>query len=101
MLHCLLRVQQQQNLASSWLLSSGWQHAVSQFAGALQGHQQGTIDSRRSMQSDARLPVERLQEAITPEVCAELNTKVWRTATTRLACKPWLLLHACSFYIIC
>jgi hypothetical protein len=38
--------------------------------------QPGKYRSSCSMHTDARLPLERLQEAITPAVCAELDAKV-------------------------
>jgi hypothetical protein len=80
-LHGLLVVLQQQQTASSLLQGNGFvalQHAVGKLARSVRPLQPWTISSSssRSMQTDARLPLERLQEAITPEVCAELNAKV-------------------------
>uniref|UniRef100_A0A383WJL7 Fe2OG dioxygenase domain-containing protein n=1 Tax=Tetradesmus obliquus TaxID=3088 RepID=A0A383WJL7_TETOB len=71
----LLAVSQQHQTARSLQQSEGLQHAVDKLAKTPWPSQPWAVGSSRRLQTDARLPLERLQEAITPEVCAELNAK--------------------------
>lgn len=84
----LLAVLQQHETARSLQQSEGLQHAVSELAKTSWPLQPWAVGSSRRLQTDARLPLERLQEAITPEVCAELNAKVWHKHTKRCMAVP-------------
>jgi hypothetical protein len=58
-------------------LRSLW--ALSQFAG--QQQMPALFSAIRSSHSHAGLPLERLQQAVTPQVCAELSARVSKAIT--------------------
>jgi hypothetical protein len=76
----LLALLQQHQAASNLLPNSSAQHAVCKLYSSVQSlllQQPWGYQSSGSVHTDARLPLERLQESITPAVCAELDAKVW------------------------